>query len=154
MKRGSTLFLQTVVCLFGLAVLALCVFVLPAGIQHPHAGMYRPILLGMYIPAIPFFVGLYQTLKLLHFINTNKAFSKHSIKALQVIKYCGILIGSLYAVGLPYIWNVAQRDDAPGVVLIGLIFTFAPLGVAVIAAVLQKLLQNALALKVENELTV
>lgn len=154
MERGSTFFLKAVIALFGIGVLALCIFVLPIGITNKHVGMYRPILIGMYIPAIPFFIGIYQTLKLLHYIDTNKAFSERSVKALKYITYCGLTIGGLYAIGMPYIWLVAQKDDAPGVVLLGLVFTFAPLGIAVISTLLQKLLQNAIDVKSENELTV
>lgn len=151
---GSTLFLKVVIALFGLAVLALCIFVLPAGIRSDNTGMYRPILLGMYIPAIPFFIGIYQTLKLLHYIDMNKAFSEQTVRTLQTIVYCGISIGVLYLLGLPYIFTAADKDDAPGVVLLGLIFTFAPLGVAVVAAILKNLLQNAIDMKSENDLTV
>lgn len=154
MKFGSTLFLKIVVCLLGLVVLALCIFVLPNGIRTTHWGGYRPILLGMYIPAIPFFIALYQILKLLNYIDTNKAFSIQTIKTLKYIKVCAFIISGLYALGLPYIFYVAQLDDAPGVVLIGLIFTFAPLIVAVFATILQKLLTNAIDLKSENELAV
>lgn len=153
-KNGSTLFLKIVVILMGLAVLALCIFVLPRGIMLNDAGGYRPILLGMYIPAIPFFIALSQALKLLSNIDKNKAFSKASIKALSYIKYCTVAIGSLYALGLPYIFKVADRDDAPGVVLLALIFTFAPLVIAVFAAIIQKVFQNAIDMKSENELTV
>jgi hypothetical protein len=154
MKRGSTIFLQTLVCLIGLAVLALCVFILPMGIMNPKAGMYRPILIGMYFPALPFFIGLYQVMRLLGYITNGSVFSKTSIKPLQIIKYCGIAISVLYALGMPYIFIVAQKDDAPGVVLLGLIFTFAPVLVTITAAVLENLLQNALAIKSENDLTV
>jgi len=108
----------------------------------------------MYITAIPFFVGLYQGIKLLGYVDKNKAFSNDSIKALGIIKYCGIIIGVLYGLGMPYIFNVAQQDDAPGVVLIGLVFTFAPITMAIIATVLQRVLSNAIALKSENDLIV
>ena len=153
MKRGSTLFLQVVILLMGVAVLALCIFLLTA-LFTQDVGGYSPIIIGMLIATVPFFIGMYQTLKLLSYINKNKAFSEVSIKSLHTIKYCGIAISALYAVSLPYIVIVAERDDAPGVVLLGLIFTFAPMIVAVFAAVLQKLLQNAMDLKSENELTV
>lgn len=154
MKRGSTIFLRAVVILIGLIVLALCAFVLPTGITHPNAGGYRFILAGMYLPAAPFFIALYQALKLLGYIDRNQAFSGRSVTALNNIKKCAVTIGALYAVGLPYIFIVADRDDAPGVVLLGLIFTFAPMVVAVIAATLQKLLHGAIAIKSENDLTV
>lgn len=154
MKQGSTLFLRFVIFLIGLAVLALCVFGLPHAIGSIDPGGYDPILIGMYVPAIPFFFALYQTLKLLDYIDKNKAFSELSVKALKHIKYCGFTISALYAAGMPYIFSVADKDDAPGVVLIGLVFTFAPLVVAIFAAVLQKLLHSAIEIQSENDLTV
>lgn len=154
MKRGSTLFLRGVVVLLGLIVLALCVFVLPVGIATDTVGGYRLILLGLYVAAIPFFVALYQALRLLDYIDRNTAFSELSVKALGLIKRCAITIGALFAAGMPYIYIVAERDDAPGVILVGLVITFTSLVIATFAAVLQKLVQNAVAIKAENDLTV
>lgn len=154
MKRGSTIFLRGVVVMFGLAVLALCLFVLPRVIGTFDMGGYDPILVGMYVPAIPFFIGIYQTLKLLSYIDRNQAFSDLSVKGLKTIKYCALAIGVMYALGMPYIFKVADQDDSPGVVLIGLIFTFAPLVIAIFSAVLQKILEEAIAIKSENDLTV
>ncbi len=154
MKLGPTIFLRGVVLLLGLVVLALCLFALPAGIMSDNVGYYRPILFGLYVPAIPFFVALFQTLKLLDYIDKSKAFSQGSVTALTVIKRCAIVISALFAAGLPYIYSVADRDDAPGVMAIGLVITFASMVVAVFAAVMQKVLQDAIAIKTENDLTV
>jgi hypothetical protein len=154
MKQGSTLFLRGTVLAIGLIVLALCIFALPAGIRSDNTGMYRPILFGMYVPAIPFFVALYQALKLLSYIDTNKAFSDLSVKALTSIKYSAIIISALFTAGMPYIYVVADKDDAPGVIAIGLVIIFASIVIATFAAVLQKLLQNAIDIQSENELTV
>jgi hypothetical protein len=153
MKRGSTLFLKVAILLFGTAVLALCIYLVYALIRVDVGG-YRPILIGMLVAAIPFFIGAYQTFRLLNYIDQKKAFTELSVKALRKIKYCGITISALYAAGMPYIFLVAVRDDAPGVVLLGLIFTFAPLIIAVFSAVLQKMLQNAIDIKSENDLTI
>ena len=60
----------------------------------------------------------------------------------------------LYWVGMPLIITIADYDDAPGGVLIGAAFASAPLIVATFAAVLQKLVQTALDIKLENDLTV
>ena len=154
MKKGSTLLLKIVISLIALAVLALCIFVLPAGIQSDQTGDYRPILLGMYVPAIPFFYALYQGLKLLTYIDKNKVFSYDSIKALKIIKYCAFMVSGWYIGWMPYIFTVADRDDAPGVAGIGFIIIFASLVVATAAMVFQRLLQNVLDIKSENELTV
>ncbi len=154
MKQSSTLLLKSIVSLVGIAVLAFCIFVLPQTIGSISWGGYDPILIGMYITAVPFFIAVYQILKLLGYIDNNKAFSNLSVKALKNIKYCAFIISAFYGLAMPYIFYVAEQDDAPGVVLIGLVFTFAPLVVGVFAAVLEKLLQNAIKIHSENELTV
>lgn len=154
MKHGSTLFLKFVIVIIAFVVLALCIFVLPAGIVSDRTGDYRPILFGMYLPAIPFFIALYQGLKLLNAIDKNKVFSTFSIKALNSIKYCGFSISVLYTIGLPYIFTVADKDDAPGVVLLTFIFIFASLVVGAAASLFQNQLQKVLDIKSENELTV
>ena len=154
MQQGSTNILRGVIFLIGAGVMVLCVFVLPPAISSAQAGYYRPLLLGMYLPAVPFFIALYQTLRLLSYIDTNKAFSPLSIKTLKNIKYCAIAISALYAIGMPYTVYVADKDDAPGAVAIGLVIIFASFVIAVFAAVLQRLLQNAIAIKAENDLTV
>ncbi|HLL61282.1 MAG TPA: DUF2975 domain-containing protein [Candidatus Nitrosocosmicus sp.] len=154
MKLDSTLFSRIVITLIGLAVLALCVFLLPAGISSDNTGMYRWILLGLYVPAIPFFYALYQTLKLLNYIDHNKVFSEESVNALMNIKYCAILISGLFAAGMPYIFYVADKDDAPGVVAIALIIIFASMVITTAAAVFQRLLRSAVDIKLENDLTV
>jgi hypothetical protein len=153
-QSGSTVFLKFVVCLIGLVVLALCIFVLPVGISTDKTGEYRNILLGLYIPAIPFFFALYQAILLLNYIEKNKAFTELSIKALKNIKNCAITISILFALGMPYIFYVADKDDAPGVVAIGLIIIFASFVIATASALFQSLFQNAVDIKSENDLTV
>jgi hypothetical protein len=79
MKRSSTLFLKFVIVLMGIAALVVCVFILPGVIGEVSAEGYDPILLGMYVTAIPFFIVLYQGLKLLNYIDKNTAFSELSV---------------------------------------------------------------------------
>ena len=154
MKQGSTLFLKLVISLIGLAVLALCVFLLPDTISAGEAGDFLPVLLVMYIAAIPFFFALYQTMKLLNFIDKSRAFSDLSVKALRSIKYCAIAISALYSAGMPFIIHVADKDDAPGATALGFVIIVASIVIATFAAVLQKLLQDAIDIKSENDLTV
>ena len=49
---------------------------------------------------------------------------------------------------------MAELDDAPGLGVIALAFVCMPLVIATFAAVLEKLLQNAIDIKSENDLTV
>ena len=154
MKLESTIILRSIIFLIGIAVAALCLFVLPLGIMTDKTGYYRPILLGMYIPAIPFYIALFQGLQLLHFIDKNKVFSEMSVKALKNIKLCALAISALYALGMPYIFYVADLDDAPGVALVGFVIIFASFIIATAAALFQRLLQKAVDIKSENDLTV
>jgi hypothetical protein len=157
MKR-ETLFLKIAVILIGIPVLALCIFGSPL-LFNEAAGYYPayllyPVLIGMYAAAIPFFIALYQALRLLSFIDKNEAFSELSVSALKKIKYCAATISILYVVSMPLFFLMAQADDAPGIVLIGLVITFASIVITVFAALLQKLLKNAIDIKSENDLTV
>lgn len=160
MKRGSTLFLKIAVFLIGTPILALCLFGLPMVAKEAvdsyseFAYVLYGILIVMYVSALPFFIALYQAFKLLSYIDKNKAFADISVKALKNIKYCAISISSFYVVGMPLFYFMAEVDDAPGIIVIGLIIIFASLVIAVFAAVLQRLLKEAIAIKSENDLTV
>ncbi|CQR47667.1 hypothetical protein BN1058_01994 [Paraliobacillus sp. PM-2] len=159
MRKSST-FLRLVVYLIGLVVLALCVLVLPMiGINMAD----RPVLMkwivytmliGMYISAVPFLIALIQALKLLTYIDKNKAFSVLSVDALKVIKHCALAISGVYTMLIPLIYIIGEKDDAPGIILIGLVIIFASFVIAVFASLLQKLLRNAIDIKIENDLTV
>ncbi|HZG87944.1 DUF2975 domain-containing protein [Paenibacillus sp.] len=160
MKRGTTLFLRAAVIVIGIPVLALCIFVVP-GIGNFAAELYPEypflrylVLADLYAAAIPFYFALVQAFKLLGYIDANKAFSDLSVEALKKIKYCATAISGLYVIGLPLFYLLAERDDAPGIILIGLVLIFASMVIAVFAAVLEKLLKEAIDIKSENELTV
>lgn len=160
MKKGSTWFLKLAVFIIGAPILAACIFLLPwiakdvaqDGLEW--AWVIYSILIIMYVSAIPFFIALYQAFQLLIYIDKNKAFSEISVTALKKIKYCATTITGLYVVALPFFYIFADIDDAPGVVIIGMMLVFAPLVIAVFAAVLQKLLNEAIDIKSENDLTV
>lgn len=160
MKRGSTLFLKTVVILMGIPVFALCVIWLPMitrGIVENYPKweyVQYPVYVVMYASAVAFYIALYHTWKLLTYIDTNKAFSELSVTALKSIKHCAITISGLYVLNLPLLYILAEIDDAPGLILLGLIVIFASVVIAVFAAVLQRLLQEAIHIKSENDLTV
>jgi len=154
MKHSSTLFLQSVIFLIGLVVFYICLVGIPQVVADISFDGYDPILLGLYIPAIPFYIALFQASRLLRYIDTNQAFSALSVKAFRNIKLCAAVIAGIFVTGMPYVFYIADKDDAPGVVLIGLVIIFSSFVIATFAAVLQKLVQNAVAIKAENDLTV
>ncbi|WP_373471274.1 DUF2975 domain-containing protein [Carnobacterium alterfunditum] len=158
MKHGTTLFLKLAVIFIGLPVLALSLFGVTWLINNPASPEYDqllyPVLIGIYVSIFPFFVALYQTFRLLNYIDKKQAFSEWSVKSLKNIKLCAMIISGLYVVVLPFIFGLTELDDAPGLILVGMIPIFASLVIAVFAAVLQRLLQEAIDLKKENDLIV
>ncbi|CCO09324.1 DUF2975 domain-containing protein [Desulforamulus hydrothermalis] len=156
--KQETLFLKIAVIVIAIPVLALGIFGLPWLADNPanpaYAHLLYPIVAGMYVSSIPFFAALYQAFKLLSYIDRNEAFSELSVKALKNIKYCAMIICSLYVVIMPFVFLLADLDDAPGLVIVGIVPIFASMVIAVFAAVLQKLLKNAIDIKSENDLTI
>lgn len=157
MKR-ETFFLKLAVILLGIAVLALCIFVLPwiadDAIRYYPKLVYMPILIGMYGATIPFYYALFQAFKILSYIDNNNAFSDLAVNSLKKIKYSATIIGVIYGAEMPLFYIIGERDDAPGIILVGLVITSAAMVIAVFAGVLQKLLKNAIEIKNENDLTV
>lgn len=160
MKRGTTLFLKMAVILIGLPILAVCIFLVPkfanfAGELYPELAYIKPlVLMDMYAAAIPFYFSLYQAFKLLKYIDKNQAFSELSVKALKNIKYCAITISILYLIGMPLYYFLQLKVDPPGITVFGSVIIFASVVIAVFATVLQRLLQEAIHTKTENDLTV
>ncbi|MFD1773765.1 DUF2975 domain-containing protein [Paenibacillus rhizophilus] len=160
MERGTTLFLNVAVILIGIPVLALCIFLVPeianfaAELYPDYTYIKYLVFIDLYAAALPFYFALYQAFKLLSYVDKNKAFSELSVRALKNIKYCAITISGLFVAGMPLFYLMAERDDAPGIIVIGMVLIFASMVIAVFAAVLQKLLKEAIDIKSENDLTV
>lgn len=142
--------LKIVVVLIGISIIALCISGLPWLVNHPFNSDYDhllyPIIGGLYVSAIPFCIALYKVFRLLGYIGMNKAFTELSTKVLKDIKHCAITMSALMAALMPLVFLVAEKDDAPGLVIIGLVIASAPAVVAAFASVLQKLFKSAMAL--------
>ncbi|MBC7878663.1 MAG: DUF2975 domain-containing protein [Anaerolineales bacterium] len=159
MKKGSTLFLKFVICLIAIgAVIWLIWFPQLEGraANLDLISIYKdPLIIYAYIGSIPFFVALYQAFKLLGYIDGNKVFSQSSVNAVTNIKYCAITISGFIVLGVLYIRLSVNIDEDPaGVTALGIFSAFASLVIATAAAVFQRLLQNAVDIKSENDLTV
>lgn len=160
-EKSSTLLLKTTLIIIGLSVLALVIFALPklykgALAEFPYAqNAILGIVIVLYALAVLYFFVLWQSWKLLVLIDQNKGFSKFSIVAFRNIKYASLIGGLLLIIGfVPLLFPIADEDDAPGLLLYGFLFACIPFIVSVFAAVLEKLFQNAVDMKSENDLTI
>jgi hypothetical protein len=158
MKRGSTLFLKLVILLIVIVVAAwMIVFPQLEGraTNLDLISIYTdPFIIYGYIASVPFFIGLYQAFKLLNFIDANEAFSEGAVGTLKNIKLASLSLIGFIALAVLYIRFFAHGDDPAGPTALGIIVSFAVAAIATAAAIFQKLFQNAVDIKSENDLTV
>ena len=159
MKRSSTIFLQIVIVLIGIGALALLLWEPHLEGRNAHATNFEiyfkdPFLVLVYIGSIPFFVALYQAFKVLGYAGQNKIFSQEAVKALRTIKYCALAIIGFVVVEEIIIMLNHGNDDAAGGVFMGVLITFGSIVIATAAAMFERILQNAVDIKSENDLTV
>jgi hypothetical protein len=158
MTRGSIFFLRAVILLVGVGVLASMLWEPQLEGRNANADLatiyFRdPFLAYAYVGALPFFFGLYQAFKLLGYVGQGQAFSPAAVKALRYIKYCALAVIGFIVGGEAYIL-LGVSDDRAGGVAMGLFMSFALVVTAAAAAVLERVLQSAVDLKSEHNLTV
>src|SRR5215471_9114121 len=161
MKRVSTVFLQIVIVLIGIGALALLLWEPQVEGRNAHATQFEvyfkdPFLALVYTGSIPFFIALYQAFKVLGYVGQNKVFSPEVVKALRIIKYCALAIIGFVVLEEIFILLMNNRDnDNPGApIFMGILIVFPSIVVATAAAMFERILQNAVDLKSENDLTV
>ncbi|MFC4874865.1 DUF2975 domain-containing protein [Negadavirga shengliensis] len=159
MKRTPTLFLQAVIVLIGMVALAILIrFPLTEG-RAANLDLFSiyaaPFILYGYAASIAFFVALYKAFRLLGYIGQNKVFSSDAVGTLRSIKYCAIVLSILIvAAGLYIRISHDKEDDPAGFLAICIVTTFVAIVIATAAAVFEKILQNAIDMKSENDLTI
>lgn len=159
MKTISIVFLQAVIVLIGIVALAILIRVPLTEGRATNLDLFSiysdPFILYGYASSIAFFVALYKAFKLLGYIGQNKVFSSNSVNALKSIKYCAIVLSILIVAAGLYIRIFQSKEDDPaGFLAICIVTTFASIVVATAAAIFEKILQNAVDMKSENDLTV
>ena len=160
MKRGSTIFLQALILLFGAGVFVFLLWEPHLEGRNVNATLFEiyfkdPFLAYIYLAFVPFFVGLYQGFKILGYAGRAELFRPHSVRALRIIKYCA-LTTALFIVGAEaYIFIfIRGKDDIAGGVMMGLFVILVSAIIATAAAVFERILQNAGDTKSENALPV
>jgi hypothetical protein len=111
-----------------------------------------PFLAYAYLASIPFFMALYQALKVLTYIGRNDECSPATLKSLRTLRVCALAIIGLVAVGEAFI-VLSDSDDRAGGVFIGILITFGSVIVASAAGILERILQNGAGNKSGNHLT-
>jgi len=157
MKRGPSLFLRAVLVLIGLAALGFLLWEPHVEGVNKHARFMEVYLDSfiayVYAGSIPFFMTLYQAFKLLGYARHNRALSQEAVRALRTMKYCALAVIGFVAVSVIFMIH-GDRDDRPAGVFMRVLIAFPSVIVAAAAALFQRILQHAVDIKSENDLTV
>lgn len=159
-KRSATIFLQIVIVLIAIGAAALMLWEPHLEGRNAHATTFEiyfkdPFLAYAYLASTAFFVALFQAFRLLGYIRTNKVFSPESVKALRTMRFCAIALVTMVGAAVAYLMIfIRGKDDIAGGVAIGLALMTVFVVLAAAASVFERLLQNAVDLKSENDLTV
>lgn len=138
MKRTSTIFLQVVIVLIGIAALAFLLVEPHFEGRNVNAALFQvyfndPFLAYVYVASIAFFMALYQAFKVLRRVRQGGAFSQETAKALRTIRYCAIaFIG--FVIGGEIIILSSPTDDRPPVLMVGFLVTLGSIAVACTAS--------------------
>ena len=157
MKRSSTIFLQIVIVLIGIGALALLLWEPHLEGRNAHATHFEiyfkdPFLAYAYIASIAFFVALYQAFKVLGYAGQNKVFSQAAVRSLRTIRFCALAIIGFVAVGEVFIM-LSNSDDRAGGVFMGILITFGSIVMATAAAMFERSVRGAVAIKSTSDLT-
>ena len=160
MKRNSTLFLKVVILLMAVSALAGMIWFPQTEGRATGLDLISiytdPFILYMYIASIPFFMALQQSFAFLGLVDRNKIFSQSAVKTVERVKYCAVALIVFITAAALYISVLSKstNEDGAGAIMIGIILIFASSVIATATAVFQKILQNAVDMKSENDLTV
>ena len=156
MNRSSTVVLQFVVVVIGIAALGFMLYEPLIEGRNANATLSQvyfndPFLAWAYTVAVAFFIALYQAFKLLGYIGRNELFSKRSLQSVRTIKYCMTVLVVFVVAAEAYLFIVRPEDDIAGGVFMGLLMIVAFGVMATAAAVFERTLQSAVDRKSELE---
>ncbi|MGM0112093.1 DUF2975 domain-containing protein [Enterococcus sp. DIV0187] len=92
--------------------------------------------------------------RILNFIKGAEAFSAKTLKVVSQIKKLILLVSIVFVGILPFFYRVADRQDAPGVMVIGLAFVSIPFTAFIFTQIVEELFKSATELKSDSELTI
>ena len=147
MKRASTIFLQIVIAALGTGIFAWLLWFPRIEGRNVNATDFEiyfrdPFLAYIYLASIPFFVGLYQAIKILGYVGQNTVISQAAVNALRTIKYCALITAGAIVAADVFLMvharlypEIGATDGPEGAVMLGIIATFASIVIATLPPV-------------------
>ncbi|HSR03299.1 MAG TPA: DUF2975 domain-containing protein [Proteiniclasticum sp.] len=127
MRKLSLLFLKIALVLVALPIILLAGYGLYWLIGNPvsprYASMLYPIIVGVYLSLIPLIWGFYHFYKLLSQIGSPQQ-GEIKDRILIKIRRGSLFFGAIFLLTEPFVFQAAQEDDAPGLILFFMIPVF------------------------------
>jgi amino acid permease len=146
--RRSTIFLQIVVTLVGIGVLAFLIGEPQIEGRNAHATLFQiyfedPFLAVAYPASLPIFVALWQAFQVLARIRRGQAFSAETVRALRIVKYCAAAIACFAVAAAAYLFLVQRsKDDIAGGVAMCLLLIATSATIAAAAEMFERVFQT------------
>ncbi|MGB9780297.1 DUF2975 domain-containing protein [Caldanaerobacter sp.] len=144
--------------IIGFTILMISIFWLPSvantlADQNPeYAYLKYPLLFGIYLTCIPFYIGVYNGFVILRLIEKDKAFTEYTNRSLTYVFYSSIAIILLYIIGMLYL--LLNNALHPSLFLLGIGIIFMSFIIASTAGVIKALLIKVIEIKNEHDLTI
>ena len=157
MQRSSTIFLQIVIVFIGIGALAVMLWEPHVEGANAHATLFQmyfnSFVVYAFIGSTPFFAALYHAFKVLGYVSQNKTFSQATVNSLRIIKYCALALIGFVAASVIFMIG-GDREDRPAGLFMRILVAFPSIIVVNAAAISERIFQNAVDIKSENDLTV
>jgi hypothetical protein len=150
MRNSAIVLLQIAVACLGLGAIAFLLWEPHVEGRNAHATVFEiyfkdPFLAYVYLGSTPFFIALHRAFKLLSHLRHTGAVSQVTVEGLGTIRRCALtLIGFIAGAEVYIVVAMRGKEDIAGGVMMGLVLMSACAVTAVAAAVLERMLQNAL----------
>lgn len=143
MKKLSVQFLKLSIVLIMIPVIALMIYGLiwlPVNPVNPrYAYMIYPVLAGFYLASVPVIYAAVRLFQLLTHVGKDTLTQEVKGEMLRKLKKAAAAAGAVFLLIMPFIFMIADEDDAPGLV----IFSGIPVLFAMIAIAVISLFQNS-----------
>lgn len=151
MKKISVHLLQAAVFVLAVTALAFYTFTAPTIFHNISDGLtgidyaFLAILVILYISAVPLSIIGFHVIKFLSHVNKQETFSAVAMNRLKKIRNSALVVSGLFLLTLPSFYMFAELDDAPGVILVGLVFVFIPTIFTVVTEIVHEIIQEGIA---------
>lgn len=157
-KNNYVKFLRAVLVILGVGILGFAVFYLPyfaelaAAYYEDLAFLKTPILIFVYISAVPFYIALFQGYKICNTIVNNNPFSTGNLKSFKIASFSALAVSVMYFAGTGVF--AILKVERPILYIVFVLIGVCALVFTLLCEVLNQLLSKAIELREENDLTV